>query len=101
MATWTLSGTINEWQARLPFSFAGILGIVALYLLGRRWFNEQIALVAALLLAINGYFVGFGRIVQYQSFVLAMTALALLALWRWSEGKSRRWLVAGVALLFR
>jgi len=36
IATWTLSGTINEWQARLPFSFAGTLGIVALYLLGRR-----------------------------------------------------------------
>ncbi len=99
IATWTLSGTINEWQARLPFAFAGLLGIVALYLLGCRWFNERSALVAALLLAINGYFVGFGRIVQYQSFVLAMTTLALLALWRWSEGEGRRWLVVGAALL--
>jgi len=99
MATWTLSGTINEWQARLPFAFAGLVGIVALYLLGRRWFNGRSALVAALLLAINGYFVGFGRIVQYQSLVLATTTLALLALWRWSEGGGRRWLLAGAALL--
>ncbi|MCK4471158.1 MAG: glycosyltransferase family 39 protein, partial [Anaerolineae bacterium] len=67
MATWTLSGTINEWQARLPFAFAGLLGVVALYLLGRRWFNERNGQIAALLLAINGYFVGFGRVVQYQS----------------------------------
>jgi 4-amino-4-deoxy-L-arabinose transferase-like glycosyltransferase len=99
VATWTLSGTINEWQARLPFASAGILGVVALYLLGRRWFNERSALVAALLLAINGYFVGFGRIVQYQGLVLATTTLGLLALWRWSEGEGRRWLMAGAALL--
>ncbi len=99
LATWTLSGTINEWQARLPFALAGLLGIVALYLLGRRWFGRRSGLIAALLLAINGYFVGFGRIVQYQSIVLAATALALLALWRWSEGGGRRWLFAGAALL--
>jgi hypothetical protein len=99
MATWTLSGTINEWQARLPFAFAGLLGVVALYLLGRRWFNERNGQIAALLLAINGYFVGFGRVVQYQSLVLAVTTLALLALWRWSEGEGHRWLIAGAALL--
>ncbi|MBE9470915.1 MAG: glycosyltransferase family 39 protein [Chloroflexi bacterium] len=99
MATWTLSGTINEWQARLPFAFAGLLGVVALYLLGRRWFNGRNGQIAALLLAINGYFVGFGRVVQYQSLVLAVTTLALLALWRWSEGEGRRWLIAGAALL--
>ncbi|MDY6877304.1 MAG: glycosyltransferase family 39 protein [Chloroflexota bacterium] len=99
MATWTLSGTINEWQARLPFAFAGLLGVVALYLLGRRWFNGRSGQIAALLLAINGYFVGFGRVVQYQSIVLAVTSLALLALWRWSEGEGCRWLIAGAALL--
>ncbi len=99
MATWTLSGTINEWQARLPFALVGLLGVVALYLLGRRWFNGRSALVAALLLAINGYFVGFGRIVQYQGLVLATTTLALLALWRWSEGEGRQWLIVGAALL--
>ena len=99
IATWTMSGTINEWQARLPFAFAGLLGVAALYLLARHWFNKRSALVAALLLAINGYFVGFGRIVQYQSPVLAATTLGLLALWHWSEGGARRWLLSGAALL--
>nr|HID14814.1 phospholipid carrier-dependent glycosyltransferase [Anaerolineae bacterium] len=99
IATWTLSGTINEWQARLPFAFASLLGIAGLYLLSRRWFNGWSGLIAALLLAINGYFIGFGRIVQYQSLVLAATTLALLALWRWSEGEGHRWLIAGAALL--
>jgi 4-amino-4-deoxy-L-arabinose transferase-like glycosyltransferase len=99
MAMWALSGTINEWQARLPFAFAGILGVAAFYLLGRRWFDERSGFIGASLLAINGYFVGFGRIVQYQGFVLAAVTLALLALWRWSQEGERRWLLAGSALL--
>jgi 4-amino-4-deoxy-L-arabinose transferase-like glycosyltransferase len=99
MATWTLSGRISEWQARLPFAFAGLLGVGAIYVIGGRWFGGRSGLVAALLLAINGYFVGFGRVVQYQSVVLAATTLAMLSLWRWAEAGGRRWLFVGAALL--
>ena len=99
MATWSLNGAINEWQARLPFAFAGILGVVAVYLVGRRWLDGRAGAAGASLLAVNGYFVGFGRIVQYQSLVLAMTSLGLLALWRWYEEEATRWLLTGAALL--
>jgi 4-amino-4-deoxy-L-arabinose transferase-like glycosyltransferase len=98
-ATWALSGVINEWQARLPFAYAGLVGVAAVYLVGRRWMSERGGLVAALLVAINGYYVGFGRIVQYQSLVLAMTGLGVLALWRWSEVRQPKWLMTGAALL--
>jgi len=98
LATWTLSGTLNEWQARLPFTLAGLVGVAGLYLLGRRLFSRRSSLIAALLLSINGYFVGFGRIVQYQSLVLAATTTALLSLWRLSEGEKRH-LIAGAMLL--
>lgn len=98
-ATWALSGVISEWQARLPFACAGIVGVGAVYLVARRWVGERGGLVAGLLVGINGYFVGFGRIVQYQSLVLAMTGLGLLALWRWSETRQSKWLVTGAALL--
>lgn len=98
-ATWALSGVINEWQARLPFAWAGVIGVAAVYLLGRRWISERGGLVAASLVAINGHFVGFGRIVQYQSLVLALTGLGLLALWLWSESRQSKWLMIGTALL--
>lgn len=99
MATWSLSGMIDEFQARLPFALAGVLGVVAVYLLGARALGRRAGLLGGLFLAVNGYFVAFGRIVQYQSLVLAMTGLGLLALWLWCEGRGNRWILAGGALL--
>jgi len=99
MATWSLSTTINEGQARLPFALAGIVGVLAVSLLGARFLNRRAGLLGGLLLAVNGYFVGFGRIVQYQSLVLMMTGLGLLALGLWQERGEDRWLLAGASLL--
>ena len=99
MATWSLSGTIDEFQARLPFALAGVLGVVGVYLLGTHVLGRRAGLAGGLLLAVNGYFVAFGRIVQYQSLVLATTGLGLLALWLWCEGRGNRWLLASGALL--
>ncbi len=73
---------INEAQARLPFALAGLLGIAVVYLLGWRMFGAVAGWVAAMLLAVDGYLVGFARIVQYQSFVFLMSALVVLALYR-------------------
>lgn len=98
-ATWALSGTIDEAGARLPFVLSALLGSGAVFLLGRRLFNRRVGLVGGLLLAANGYFVAFGRIVQYQSIVLATTALGILSLWIWQEGQGRRWLLVGASLL--
>lgn len=98
-ATWSLSGTINEPQARLPFALASLLGVGAVALLGTRLFNRRVGLLGGLILAINGYFVAFARIVQYQSLVLALTGTGLLALWLWRERGQARWLLAGSALL--
>ncbi len=85
---WLLAGWIDEFGARLPFALAGLLGVAALYGLGERLFNRWVGLLAALLLAVNGYFVGFGRIVQYQSLVLAMSALALWCAYRFRADRA-------------
>ena len=80
MASWRLTGMTNEWMARLPFAWAGVLGIVAVFLFGRHLNRPHAGGIAACLLAIEGFRVGFGRIVQYQSVVFALSTLALLCL---------------------
>jgi hypothetical protein len=74
-----LTGSTSEGAARLPFALAMCLGLLAFYQLGRSLYGVRVGLVGALLLAVNGFFVGFGRIVQYQSFVFVFSVLAVLA----------------------
>ncbi|HSM59125.1 MAG TPA: glycosyltransferase family 39 protein, partial [Candidatus Sulfomarinibacteraceae bacterium] len=76
--TWGLGGSINEFWTRLPFTAAGVLTVLAVYLLARAWIGKAPALLAAFLFTINGFAVAFSRIVQYQSFVMLWTVLAVL-----------------------
>ena len=80
IAGWSLTGITNEWMARLPFAWASLLGVAGIFLYGRRQSNLFTAIAAAGLLAVEGYLVGFGRIVQYQSVVFLLSTLALLCL---------------------
>ena len=104
MVNYAATQRVNEFTARLPFALAGLAAVGATYCLGRRAFGERAALWAALLIAINGYFVAFGRIVQYQSLVLLFSALAILSALRYAQQRreSDLWLCAlflGLGLL--
>jgi len=99
MSLWVLTGTITEWMARLPFAVAGLLTVVALYMLGRRAFNEWVGLAAAALLAINGYLIGFSRIVQYQSIIMMTTAMSVLCFYLFSRKVLPRYQILGAAFV--
>lgn len=101
-----LAGSANEAAARLPFVAANLAALLAALLIGRRIFGLAGGVVAALLLAVNGYYVAFARFVQYQSVVLLLTAAALLLLLACLDGRRLLWrslcaaaLLLAVALL--
>ena len=85
-----LSERIHEGVARWPFALAGLSAVVGFYLLGRRLLGQRAAWLAAMLAAIDGYFVAFSRIVQYQSVVLMMTGLALFCAYRFYQREDAR-----------
>jgi hypothetical protein len=94
-------GTITELTARLPFSLAGVAAVLACYQLGRTMFGPTAGLIAALLLAVNGYYVAFGRILQYQSLGLLLDMLTVLCLYRfarWPAARPGYALVGGLLL---
>lgn len=99
LATWRLNGLLNETTARLPFTFAGLLAIPALILTGRRWLPSGAALAAGLFLALNGFAVGFARIVQYQSLVLLWGMLSLYHAQAYRERRQPGNLVLAAAFL--
>ena len=84
----------NQFVTRLPFALAGIAAVYIFYRLVARHFGQRIAVMATLLLSINGLLVGLARIVQYQSFVILFSLLALycfsLAL------QEQRWKILGI-----
>ena len=84
---WVLDGRMNEATARFPFALASLIGAVGAYLVGKRFFGRDAGFIAFFLFAINGYFIGFGRVVQYQSLVLAMSILAVFSAHRALEDR--------------
>ena len=109
---WATTGGIDEATARLPFALAGLGAVLAVGALGMAMGNfpplrgegagewSVIAgLIAALALAVDGYLVAFGRIVQYQSVVALMSILGVWCAWRYFRGESGRWAVLGAGLV--
>jgi hypothetical protein len=91
-------GFSSELAIRLPFAIANLAALVCFFLLVRRLFGIQIAIYAGFLFAVNGIFIAFGRIVQYQSFVLLGGVGALLSLVLGLQYE--KWRVPGLYLSF-
>ena len=79
---YSLLDRLNEAAARLPFAVANVAGLLAVFLLGWRLYHPVAGWAAAMLLALDGYFIGFARIVQYQSIVFLTVVLVILILYR-------------------
>lgn len=75
----SIFGFINEFQIRFPFFLISILSFVPLYLFALKIFkSKKIALVSVVLFSINGLFVVFGRLAQYQSFIIFLIPLSAM-----------------------
>jgi len=79
---YALTGQLTEAIARCLFAFANWVGILAVFVLGDRLWGPLAGWMAALFLALNGYLIGFSRLVQYQSLVFLMSVLVILVLYR-------------------
>jgi 4-amino-4-deoxy-L-arabinose transferase-like glycosyltransferase len=94
---YALQNSVTELTARLPFALASIAGVLTIYALTRRLFPHRIfaAYAAAGLLAVDGYLVAFGRLVQYQSIVFLMVALAAWCFYSWYQNQETVLLLLG------
>jgi len=96
-----LTGELTEYAAHLPFAFASWSAVLATYLLGRRWFGPVAGWWAGALVAVDGYLMAFGRMLQYQSLIFLLTVLTVLVMQRAVDRQrsSRRYLLVAALLL--
>ncbi|MDD5110099.1 MAG: glycosyltransferase family 39 protein [Patescibacteria group bacterium] len=68
---------VNNFALRLPFALAGVASVYLVYLVCRRLFHEQAALLAALLVAVSSASVWVSRIGLQESLVIFFALLAV------------------------
>lgn len=89
---------LNEWGVRLPAVFWGLMSIAGLFLLTRKLFNTNTALIAAFLLSVSPWHLQYSR----ASFEVTMLiSLIIFGIYFFLVGLSKnRYLFLSVTLLF-
>lgn len=82
--------SFDEFALRFPFALASGWAIIGTYVLGRRLWGTGLGLFAAALLALNGIFLGFSRMVQYQGVVALLLVSAVLCFYVLNRGSDRK-----------
>jgi len=68
----------NEEVIRFPYAIMSVFSVILFYLLVKKLTKSRVAgFFSALLLGSNGFFVGFGRIAQYQNLNLVFSFLSI------------------------
>ncbi len=84
--------------ARIPFALVTSLCAVAIYLWTSRVHGREIALTAAVMLALEPFWLGYNRVITTDALQGNLMALSLLAFLRYQDGHGRRWAIISGAL---
>jgi len=79
---------------RLPFASIAALSVLGVYGLTRKLFDEKVALLSAVLLALDPFYLAHSRLISLDAFMAIFMFLALLAFLLFlKEGRSRPYLL--------
>ncbi len=94
-----LFGT-SEWSARLVPALVGVITIPALYLIVRRMADQEVALIASLLLAISPWHIYWSQNARFYAILLLLYTIALFAFYVGIEENRPGYLIIAGAMLF-
>lgn len=84
--------------ALLPLALLISLGIVGTYFLSRHLFGAKVATVAALLLALDPYYLAQSKILHLDAWMATLMLLSALVLLLYCRERRARWLIISAAL---
>lgn len=82
-------GFDQELFFRIPFAIAGVVSVWLFYILGKLFGGKNAGLYACILAALNGFFIAFSRIVQYQSFNILLSLASSIFFVLYLKNKSK------------
>ena len=104
---WTVFFGYNEWVVKLPFAAFGLFSVWLIYLIGKQWYNETVALISAAFLASLQFGVIYSQIARpYISGLLFTLLMAYCLTGIVKKPEKRFWLkwagfiVAGTLSLY-
>lgn len=97
---WFLIFPVNELFARLPSVLAGCFSIYFIYKLGKEFFDEKTALLAAFYLAIHPYNIFWSATARIYSFLMLLTILSTIIIYKqfFLDNKSRKLKISGAII---
>ncbi|MFH1400965.1 MAG: glycosyltransferase family 39 protein, partial [Nanoarchaeota archaeon] len=81
-----LIGT-DPFTLRLASVLAGVLCVPAIYLLGKRMFDESTGLIAATIMTISEFQLRYSQTLRMYSVITLLAILCTLAFWIWRSAK--------------
>lgn len=97
-----------EFLLRLPFALASFITVVLIYFVVKNTWNKKTAVLTTLLVSLSGLLLAFGRLVQYQAFIMLFGVIAVLTIIKYLQkenSKGNIWLLisgisSAIGLLF-
>lgn len=80
LAYWTFFFGTGEFMVRLPFVMVSLASVVAIYRIGKLWFNTHAGLIAAALLATLSYTLTYAQLARPYAFGLFFSLMVLYQL---------------------
>lgn len=107
MESLALKSIDTELLFRSPFAYINFIATILAFYIPKRFFNLRTALYTLALFSLNGFFIAFSRIVQYQSFLIFLSLLSSLffLIYLNKSGENRKFLffaglTSSIGLLF-
>ena len=85
-----LNGEVTEFTSRLPSTLAAMIGIIAIYYLGRMLFGRRAGLLSAMVLATSPLYIEFARWIQINMMsTMLLTVTLLFFYWGYHNERKR------------
>lgn len=92
-------GYSNELLIRLPYLVFGVFALYFVYRLTSKIYDKNTGFIATLFMSINGLFIAFSRITQYQSLMYMLVPIGMIIFLRYQKSNRKRDLIISALVM--